>query len=62
MDLRGFTGLSNDVRKGYSEIQVTFRVRTDEPDLEKLKGLTDFSPVFDVVRHGTNVQVEIERM
>lgn len=62
LDLRGFMDLSKDVRKGYENIRVTFKVKTDAENLEKLRELTEFSPVFDVVRHGTPVDVRIERI
>lgn len=61
IDLRGFLGLSQDVRKGYRNIQINFKVKTDEEDLEKLKALAQFSPVFDVVSNGTSVDIQMER-
>jgi len=61
LDLRGFLGLSKDVRKGYQNIRVKFRVKTDSDQLEKLKALSKLSPVFDVTSNGTQVDVEIER-
>ena len=61
IDLRGFLGLSLDVRKGYQNIRIKFKVKTDEENLEKLKTLTKFSPVFDVVRNGTSVDIQIEK-
>jgi uncharacterized OsmC-like protein len=61
LDLRGFLGLSKDVRKGYQNIRVTFRVKTDSNQLEKLKALSKLSPVFDVTSNGTQVDVEIEQ-
>ncbi|MBN1816267.1 MAG: OsmC family protein [Sedimentisphaerales bacterium] len=60
IDLRGFLGLSNEVRKGYENIRVTFKVKTDAENLERLKAFTKFSPVLDVVSHGTNVDIRIE--
>jgi uncharacterized OsmC-like protein len=62
IDLRGFLGISNEVRRGYRNIRANFKVRTDEENLEKLKALSKFSPVFDVTSNGTNVDVRIERM
>jgi len=59
IDIRGFMGLSNEVRKGYKNIKVTFRIQSDAPK-EKLEELAKFSPVFDVVSHGTDVEVRIE--
>jgi uncharacterized OsmC-like protein len=61
LDLRGFLGLSKDVRKGYQNIRVKFRVKTDFDKLEKLKALSKLSPVFDVTSNGTQVDVDIER-
>ena len=61
IDLRGFLGLSQNVRKGYRNIRINFKVKTDEENLEKLKALTLFSPVFDVVSNGTSVDIQMER-
>ena len=60
LDMRGFLGLSQDVRKGYQNIRVTFRVKTEPDQLAKLKALSKLSPVFDVTSNGTQVDVEIE--
>jgi uncharacterized OsmC-like protein len=61
LDLNGFLGLSDDVRKGYQNISVSFKVKTDEPSTEKLLSFAKFSPVFDTVTNGTTVDVKIER-
>jgi hypothetical protein len=61
IDLNGFLGLSEDVRKGYQNISVNFKVKTAEPSTEKLLELAKFSPVFDTVTNGTSVDVKIER-
>ena len=61
IDLRGFLGLSNEVRRGYQNIRVNFKVKTDEGNIEKLKALSKLSPVFDVTTNGTKVDVQIER-
>lgn len=61
IDLRGFLGLSKDVRRGYENIRVRFKVKTDSDNLERLKALSKLSPVFDVTSNGTNVDVKIER-
>jgi uncharacterized OsmC-like protein len=61
LDLRGFLGLSQEVRKGYQNIRIKFKVKTDEEDIEKLKALAEFSPVFDVVSKGTSVDIQIEK-
>jgi uncharacterized OsmC-like protein len=61
LDMRGFMGLSQEIRKGYQHILVKFRVKTDAENLERLKKLIRFSPVFDVVINGTAVEIEIEK-
>ncbi len=61
IDIRGFLGLSEDVRKGYRNIRINFKIKTDEEDMEKLKALAQFSPVFDVVSNGTSVDIQMER-
>jgi uncharacterized OsmC-like protein len=61
IQLNGFLGLSDDVRKGYQNISVNFKVKTAESGTEKLLELAKFSPVFDTVTNGTSVDVKIER-
>jgi hypothetical protein len=62
IDIRGFLGLakSSEVRRGYQEIRVNFKVKTDAENLERLKALSKLSPVFDVTSNGTKVDVRIE--
>lgn len=61
LDLQGFLGISSEVRKGYQNIRVNFKVKTDEKNLDRLKALSKLSPVFDVTSNGTNVTVSVER-
>jgi uncharacterized OsmC-like protein len=61
LDLRAFLGISNDVRSGYEAIRVTFKVKTDEKNLDRLKALSKLSPVYDVTTNGTKVDIAIER-
>lgn len=60
IDLRGFLGLADDVPKGYTAIRATFRIKADPADLETLRGLANFSPVFNTLTNGTNVDVNVE--
>ncbi len=62
IDLRGFFAISDGVRKGYQEIRVNFKVKTDIENVERLKALTRLSPVYDVISRGTQVSVHIEKM
>ena len=59
LDLRGFLGISPDVRKGYSAIRVRMRAKT-KAEPATIKALTAMSPVFDVVSRGVPVDVKIE--
>ena len=54
-------GTGKEVRKGYQNIRVNFKVKTDAKNIEKLKALSKLSPVFDVTSKGTNVDIHIER-
>jgi uncharacterized OsmC-like protein len=61
LDLKGFLAITDEVRPGYEEIRVKFKVKTDLEDLETLRELIRLSPVYDVVSNGTKVDVQIER-
>ncbi len=60
IDLRGFLGLDPDVPKGYTNIRVKFKVKTDPENVEVLKSLAAFSPVYNTLIEGVNVDIEIE--
>ena len=61
IDLRGFLGLDAKVPKGYTNIRVLFKVKSDEENLLKLKKLAMFSPVFNSLTYGTMVDIQVER-
>ncbi|MEX2670539.1 MAG: OsmC family protein [Phycisphaeraceae bacterium] len=58
LDIRGFMGISPDVRKGYQSIHLTFHVQSDGTE-EQLAECARFSPVYDVVSRGTEVTFDI---
>jgi uncharacterized OsmC-like protein len=60
LDLRGFLGLSKDVRKGYQNIRVTFTVKSDA-SAEALRDLYRYSPVFDIVSNPVPVLVSLKK-
>ncbi len=64
LDIRGFLGLSEEVRRGFQNIRVTFRIKSDAPR-EKLEELVETaqkrSPVFDIVTNKTPVAVTLEK-
>jgi len=63
LDLRGFLGISDEVKRGYKNIRVTFKVKADAPK-EKIEQLCELakrhSPVYDVVTPPTPVDVRLE--
>jgi uncharacterized OsmC-like protein len=61
IDLNGFLGLDSEVAKGFTEIRIRFAVRTDAGNLEQLRQLTAFSPVFNTITQGANVDIRVER-
>jgi uncharacterized OsmC-like protein len=60
IDLNGFFGLNPNTPKGFSEIRISFKVKTSNGDLAVLKSLTEFSPVFNTLIQGTKVKVKLE--
>jgi len=60
LDLQGFLGISKNVPRGYTEIRMKLKVKSDETNMEKLKRLAEFSPVYNSLINGTNVDIEIE--
>ena len=58
LDLRGFLGLSKDVRPGYENLRVEFTVKSDA-SAETLQELTKHSPVFDIVTNPVPVAISI---
>jgi uncharacterized OsmC-like protein len=65
LDLRGFLGLSEEVRNGYENIRVTFKIKADATE-EQLRELVQLaqnrSPVFDIVSHPVPVSVELKKI
>ncbi len=61
IDLRGFLGLDENVRRGYQQIRVTFHVKADAPEevLDELVATAHrYSPVFDSVSNPVDVVVK----
>jgi uncharacterized OsmC-like protein len=61
LDLRGFLGLDESVPKGYTAIRAKFRVKADPKDMDRIRELAKFSPVFNTLTQGTRVEVSVER-
>jgi uncharacterized OsmC-like protein len=61
LDLRGYLGLDSEVPKGYTDIRVNFKVRADGISAERLKRLSMYSPVFNTITQGANVDITVEK-
>jgi uncharacterized OsmC-like protein len=60
LNLNGFLGLDPSVAKGFTDIRVTLRVDADTENVEELRRLALFSPVFHTLTSGVNVSVDID--
>ena len=56
LDLRGFLGLSNEVRKGFHHVRVRMTVAS-AADVTVLRELAQYSPVYDIVSRSLPVEV-----
>jgi uncharacterized OsmC-like protein len=62
MDIRGILGIDSDVRNGYDDIKVTFKIDADasKNDIEALVAQSQKrSAVYDVITNPVNVTVEV---
>ena len=62
LDLRGFFGLDESVKRGYSNIRVTFDIKGDITEAQKhelIELAQKYSPVFDIVSNPTPVHVAL---
>jgi uncharacterized OsmC-like protein len=63
IDLRGFLGLSPQVRPGYQIVRLAAQIKSDAPNqaLEKLwEHVQKISPVLDIIRNPVPVTIELE--
>ena len=62
MDIRGILGIDSDVRMGYDDIKVTFKIDADasKKDIEAIVAQSQKrSAVYDIVTNPVNVTVEV---
>ena len=62
MDIRGILGIDSDVRNGYDDIKVTFKIDADasKQDIEALVAQSQKrSAVYDIITNPVNVTVEV---
>ena len=63
VDLRGFLGLDDNVRPGFGDIRVGFKVSgdLDDEELAQIADLVRYSPVRDTVANPVNVEIDVAR-
>ena len=62
MDIQGILGIDSDVRNGYDDIKVTFKIDADasKKEIEAIVAQSQKrSAVYDIVTNPTNVRVEV---
>ncbi|MFC1777046.1 OsmC family protein [Pseudomonadota bacterium] len=59
IDLNGFLGLDAGMPKGFTEIRARFRVKADPKDMDNIKQLAMFSPVFNTITESSRVDVDV---
>ena len=64
LDLRGFLGLSEDVKVGYENIRVYFKIDADVSEEQKeelIRMAQKYSPVFNTISNPVSVSVHLEK-
>jgi uncharacterized OsmC-like protein len=64
MDIQGILGVDGDVRNGYNDIKVSFKIDADasQEDIEALVAQSQKrSAVYDVITNPTDVSVEVRK-
>ena len=62
MDIRGILGIDSDVRNGYDDIKVTFKIDADAPkkDIEAIVAQSQKrSAVYDILTNPTAITVTV---
>jgi len=60
IDLNGFLGLNPKTPRGFTRIQVNFRVKAAPEDMKAIESLAAFSPVLNTLTNGVPVQVNVD--
>jgi hypothetical protein len=60
IDLNGYLGVRPNTPRGYQQIRVKFRVKSDASS-EQLEELARFSPVFNTLIDGAQVNLRVEK-
>ncbi len=59
LDLQGFLGLSDEVRRGFKAIRASFTI-TSNASADQLKELTKFSPIYDTIANPVPVSINVQ--
>ena len=59
LDVRGLLGLSDSVRRGLKTVRAKMRVKS-QAQASMLRGLAQYSPVYDIVSNSLPVEVTVE--
>ena len=65
MDIQGILGIDSDVRNGYDDIKVTFKIDADasQEDIEALVAQSQKrSAVYDIITNPTDVAVDVQKV
>jgi uncharacterized OsmC-like protein len=60
LDLNGFLGLNPDTVKGFTDIRARFHVKAAPEDIEQIRSLASFSPVFNTLAQGVAVHIDVD--
>ena len=63
IDLRGFLGISDDIRRGYDNVRIYYKIDADVPNeqLEELIQMgTKYSPMFDTFTNPVTVTAQLD--
>ncbi len=62
IDLNGFLGLRPETPKGYSKIRMDVQVKAAEDDFRRIPALATFSPVYNTLKGGVEIELNFERV
>jgi len=61
IDLHGLLDLDPNIRSGYREIRVKFKVKGD-PDEQTIQELVRMSPIYDTLANPVKIKIEVEKI
>lgn len=65
IDLRGFLGISEEVKVGFEQIRAFFKIDADIPETQKeelIRMAQKYSPVCNTITHQTPVSAQLEKV